>query len=456
MKKKAFKLNDQRIRFTAQLVLLAAVLLFICFCRAFTPDPSSITLIVLGLVAVLYVTEFIPLPLTAISIPLVLNLTKVINISQTFSGFSNDSVLLFLTMFIVGGAMFKTGVAEIIGEMIIRLARGSEKKAIVYIMIATALISSVMSNTGTVAVLLPVCVGIADTGGFKRINLLMPLAIMSSLGGMITMVGTPPNITVASILAEMGHKGFGFFEFAYIGVPLSILGGAYLFRAYGFRRKRTSVYEAKPDRTQNARSSRLNREQIISISILAGVVIAMASGMINLSVASTIGAVICIVTGIITPKDAFDCIDWTTIFLFAGTLPLATALETTGAGRLIANTAIKMMGSGRNELVVLSTLFLISASLTQFMSNTAACALLAPIGLEIAIALGANFKGVLMTIGIAASSAFATPIATPPNTLIMGYANAKFTDYIRIGIPLLILSYLVCLTIVPIVWPFYP
>ena len=162
-----------------------------------------------------------------------------------------------------------------------------------------------------------------------------------------------------------------------------------------------------------------------------------------------------VITGCISEKEAYNAIDWTTIFLFAGTLSLATALDQTGAGKMVANAVIGLVGESTSPYVLMTACFILSAGLTQFMSNTASCALLAPIGLHIAAGMGASPHAILMTIGIAASAAFATPIATPPNTLVLGPGGLKFMDYVKIGLPLLLITYIGCLLIIPRVWPFY-
>lgn len=417
---------------------------------------AIITLVVLAVAAVLFITELIPLAVTSMCIPVVLALTGVVTEKEAFSGLANSNVILFAGMFVVGAALFETGVAKWIGDTVVRLAHGSEVLLTLGVMLLTAVLSSVLSNTGTVAVLLPVCIGIADSAGFNRGKLLMPLAMMASLGGTISLVGTPPNVTVNTVLETFGEQTFGFFEFAWVGLPLTIIGAVYLLTLgrkllpAGNRIVDDSAIHHEEERTYK------RSKQILSAVILILVVIVMATEVIPLHVAAVAGAMLCVITGTISEKQAYHAIDWTTIFLFAGTLSLATALENTGAGSMIANAVIGVVGQSTSPYVLVTALFFLSGTLTQFMSNTASCALLAPIGLQIAYGLGANPHAILMTIGIAASSAFVTPIATPPNTLVLGPGGLKFMDYVKIGLPLLIISYLICVIVIPWKWPFYP
>ena len=195
----------------------------------------------------------------------------------------------------------------------------------------------------------------------------------------------------------------------------------------------------------------------ISGLILIGVVLAMALGLKNLPLhtAAVTGAILCVITGCLKEKEAYAGIDWVTIFLFAGMLSVATAMDKTGAGKLIADTVVGMMGANPNPYVLTTVLFLISNILTQFMSNTASAALLAPIGISIAQSIGVDPKPVLMALGIAASCAFATPMATPPNTLVLGPGGFSFNDYVKVGVPMCVLSLVVSVIIIPIMWPFH-
>ena len=174
----------------------------------------------------------------------------------------------------------------------------------------------------------------------------------------------------------------------------------------------------------------------------------------TLAMAAVMGAIILVLTKCLTEKQAYQGIDWVTIFLFAGMMPIATAMEKSGAGRLIADGVVGVMGGSPSPLMVTAVLFILSCGLTQVMSNTACTALLAPIGISIALKLGADPKAVLMAIAVASSCAFATPVGTPPNTLVLGPGGYKFMDYVKVGTPLIVLCFIVSIIIIPIVWPF--
>ncbi|XOQ31098.1 MAG: Na(+)/dicarboxylate symporter [Dialister sp.] len=430
-------------------------------------DPAIITLCVLAVAAFLFVTELIPLAVTAMAACTALGILGVLPSKQVYAGLSNSTVVLFGGMFVIGAAMFKTGLAEAVGLWVVHKAGTGEVKLMGAVMLVTIALSSVSSNTGTVACLMPVIIGIAKAANIPASKELMPLAIAANVGGTITMIGTPPNVIVTGALSAAGLPSFGFFEFALIGVPLSIIVLVYMLT---IGRKTIPIKNAgamDDDAVKAAKEEagasddaapKSKSKMVISGLILIGVVVCMALKLptIPLQTAAVTGAILCVITGCLKEKEAYAGIDWVTIFLFAGMLSVATAMDKTGAGKLIADTVVGMMGDHPNPIVLCAVLYLISNVLTQFMSNTASAALLAPIGISIAQSIGADPKPVLMSIGIAASMAFATPMATPPNTLVLGPGGFSFNDYVKVGVPLCVIAFIASVIIIPIFWPFFP
>jgi di/tricarboxylate transporter len=175
---------------------------------------------------------------------------------------------------------------------------------------------------------------------------------------------------------------------------------------------------------------------------------------IPLEMAAVIGSIVLILTGCLHERLAYRSIDWVTIFLFAGMMPVATAMDKSGAGKLIADNVVALLGGQPSPYLLTAVLFILSAGLTQFMSNTASAALLCPIGISIAHSIGVSPHAVIMAIAIAASCAFATPVGTPPNTLVLEAGNYHFMDYVKAGTPLVIISCIVSVILIPIIWPF--
>ena len=425
------------------------------------------TLIVLAVMAVLFVTEIIPLAITSLGGAITLGLMGIITPKVVFSGLSDSTVVLFAGMFVVGAALFYTGLAQKIGETVVSHAGTSENGLMLAIMLVTAVMSAFLSNTGTTAALLPVVVGICAVAKIPASRQLMPLAFAAGIGGIITMVGTPPNIIVSGTLSKFGIEPFGFFEFAWIGIPLTVATIVFMMLVGKHLLPKHEITDAGDVEQEVAAEDISNdpKKQLFSGLILLGVIIAMILGdplktyvgiKLPLSMVAVIGAMLCVLTGCLNEKQAYTSIDWVTIFLFAGMMPVATALDQSGAGKMIANAVIGVMGSDPSPYFATAVLFALSCIMTQFMSNTASCALLAPIGISIAQGMGADPHAVLMAIGVAASCAFGTPVGTPPNTLVLGPGQYKFTDYVKAGVPLILVCFVVSLIIIPMVWPFFP
>ena len=425
------------------------------------------TLIVLAVMAVLFVTEIIPLAITSLGGAITLGLMGIITPKVVFSGLSDSTVVLFAGMFVVGAALFYTGLAQKIGETVVSHAGTSENGLMLAIMLVTATMSAFLSNTGTTAALLPVVVGICAVAKIPASRQLMPLAFAAGIGGIITMVGTPPNIIVSGTLSKFGIEPFGFFEFAWIGIPLTVATIVFMMLVGKHLLPKHEITDAGDVEQEVAAEDISNdpKKQLYSGLILLGVIIAMILGdplktyfgiNLPLSMVAVIGAMLCVLTGCLNEKQAYTSIDWVTIFLFAGMMPVATALDQSGAGKMIANAVIGIMGSDPSPYFATAVLFILSCVMTQFMSNTASCALLAPIGISIAQGMGADPHAVLMAIGVAASCAFGTPVGTPPNTLVLGPGQYKFTDYVKAGVPLILVCFVVSLIIIPMVWPFFP
>lgn len=428
-------------------------------------SPAIITLLILLLAAVLFLTEKLPVAVTALLTTMLLYITGIIDAATAFSGFTNNVVILITGMFVIGASLFETGVAKKIGGMITKFAK-TEKQLLLAIMLITALLSAFLSNTSTTAVMMPIVIVIAASAGFSSSKFLMPLAYASAFGGMITLVGTNGNLAVQGVMENQGIEGFGFFEFAYVGIPLTLIGIIYMM---------TIGRKLVPDRMdeQGAVMGDITIEdeeeeednpnhtpvkQIISVTVLALAVIFMvfeAQIGIPLHVVSIIGALIIVITRTMTEKQAYKSLDLSTIILVAAMMPLATALDDTGAATMIADFVLGIIGENGGPYVITAVLFIVTAFLTSIMSNTAAAALMAPIGLVLAVSLGADPKAILMTVCVAANAAYASPVGTPPNTMIYGPGNYTFINYIKNGVPILVIQLILCVFVVPLIWPFY-
>ena len=603
----------------------------------------------LAAVIILFVSDRLRLDLVAMLVVLALMLTNLLTPSEALAGFSDPVVLIIAGLFVVGGGLVQTGVADTLGRWLGRIAGQGEVNLIVVIMVVAAFLSAFMSSTGTTAVLLPVVVSLARDARINPSKLLMPLAFASLLGGMLTLIGTPPNIVVSNQLVAGGLAPFNFFTFTPIGLLVLAIGisfmifvGRHLLPArvrylpagppspddspsvaelaqtyrlagnlFRLRIRRSSPLlgrtlaeaglraryginvleiQPRPDKyslplpaqpvqagtvlnafdilhVQGApeKIRQLAREQDFAITadehfsdhfisqelglvevlltprsrlvghtlsevrfhdkygvnvlaimhlgqprqenladmplrfgdtllvegtwdrigllneerrdfivvgqpremaererpaerapaailILVGMLALMTFEVVPIVTAVLLAAAAMVLARCLTMEDAYRTINWESVVLIAGMLPMATALEKTGGIHFIADRLTAGFG-GMGPLAVMAGLFVLTALFSQFISNTATAVLVAPIAFQSAVALEVQPHAFLMAVAVAASTSFATPVASPVNTLVLGPGGYHFGDYLKPGVTLQILMMIAALVVLPLLFP---
>ncbi|WP_321447427.1 SLC13 family permease [uncultured Cohaesibacter sp.] len=610
------------------------------------PWDMIFTFIVLGVAVVLFLADKLRLDLVAIIVMLSLGLSGVLTPSEMLSGFGSTVVILIAGLFIVGEALAQTGISYAVGDKIVQIAGDKEWKLITLLMLAVAALASVMSVTGSGAIFIPIAIRLANRAAISPSRLLLPLAYGALIGGMLTLIGTPPNLVANAELQKAGMEPFNFFIFTPIGLIMlamaiihMLIYGRFLLprkasgehvtnkgrrtlqsllRAYDIEDKivRLTVNAESKLVGETVVSARLRRAvgitlfalerrgekgdkpEVISVDtettfeagdVLFGVVDAplseeeatflgvkitplgehdyhlsarelgmadlvipqesnlvgqtilkagfrskhglsvvgamrrgkplhdsfgntelefgdqllvvgdweriremrtyrenflllsfpeemesylprrkfapMALGILAIMLALIIFRIVPSVTavvlaatamvcsGCLSPKRAYESINWPSLVLIAGMIPMAAALDKTGGLALIVDSIVAITGD-HSPYVMLIALFLLTSIFSQFTSNTATAVLIAPVAFQVAGIMGVRPEPMLMSVAIAASTAFCTPVASPINTLVMGPGNYRFMDYVRIGVPLQILSIILSAFIIPVFLPF--
>lgn len=416
-----------------------------------------ITLGFLVFAIIMFAWEKIPLSVTAMIVAVGLHLSGVLSAKAAFAGFVDANVLLFMGMFIIGAAFFETGVAVEVGNVVNRFAK-TETTLIIAVMMITGIMSGFLSNTGTAAVLIPVIIGICKRSGFKQTKLLMPLVFAAAMGGNLSLIGAPGNMIAQAGLQQAGLGSFNFFDYGLVGLPILLIGT--IFYAVIGKRFLPDAPNHEADASYNDNddyghvpSWKKWTAALVLILTIVAMIFEKQLG-VKLYVSAWIGALVLVATGVISETAAVKSIDMKTILLFAGSMALGDAMVSTGTGAVIADLIVNSLGASPSPLVVLVVLFILGVFMTNFMSNTATCALLVPIGLSLANQLGFDPKAVLVAIVIASSLAYATPIGMPANTMVYNIAGYSFMDYVKAGLPLIIVSSIVALVLLPILFPF--
>ena len=591
---------------------------------------------------ILFVSGWFRLDMVAIMVILALILSGLLSPTTALAGFGDPVVLLIAGLFVVGEALFRTGVAYAIGDWLMRVAGTSESRLLILLMLVVAGLSAFMSSTGAVAIFIPVALNLAVKVGSSPSRLMMPLAFASMIGGMLTLIGTPPNLVVSTQLTREGLESFGFFDFTPIGLLILLVGITYIMlfgrrllpreegvegaakdrlslrdlseiynitnqlhrlriwagsplegktvgqallrtrydvTVLGIERQQRRAKAVKPaligtefragdiiyalgsdeevDRLVKAEElERLEiseghgkvaaqelglvevllapRSELVGktlsearfrerygLSVLAvlrqgeplkkelvetpfafgdsllmgggwtqidllqgkqkdflvlnlpkemsevapnrskapwalavtlGMMLLMTFKLVDAVTAVLLAALAMVLVGCVSMKDAYRSVNWESLVLIAGMLPMATVLEKTGGVELIVKGLTETLGDF-GPTALMAGLFVITSLFSQFISNTATTVLVAPIAVGAAIEAGVSPYPFLMTVALAASTAFSTPVASPVNTLVLGPGGYRFTDFVKVGVPLQLLAMVVTLLVVPLLFP---
>jgi len=571
--------------------------------------------------------------------------TGVVSVSETLAGFSDSSIVLIALLFVMGEGLVRTGVAQQLGDWLTAKAGQSQIRLLILLMLSVGLLGSVMSSTGVVAIYIPVVLRIAQRTGTAPSQLMMPLSVAALISGMMTLVGTAPNLVINSELTRSGIEGFRFFSFTPFGAVILVAGILYMIfarhwlalyhprekpiirrpslrdwiqryhldgRQYRLRVTNGSLLVGRAIGELNLRGTsganivaierqhRFTREvlgasarselqvgDILLVDLfapqasigamrqmyaleelplnggyfsdlsqeigMAEVMLVENSGLLGKSVVearfrscfglTVIGLrrrdaavdsnllnerlglgdillvmgpwkdirllqsdtanlvvlnlpveldealpapgrapqaaaclllmVVLMVTGWVPNVQAaliscllmgaLRCVDfdsayrsihWKSLILIVGMLPFSLALQRTGGVDLAAN-ALMILTANAGPAVLLGSLFLITAVLGLFISNTATAVLMAPVALALAKDLNASPYPFAMIVALAASAAFMTPISSPVNTLVVGPGNYRFGDFVKVGVPFTLLVMVIAVVLVPLLLPLF-
>ena len=576
----------------------------------------------------LFTTEKVPVDLTAIGIMVTLVIFRIITPAEAVAGFAHPAVITVGSMFLISKGMIRTGAVGYIGQKVIQMARGNFKLAMLVILLTVAVASAFINNTPVVVLFIPVVMSMCCQFNLSPSKFLIPVSYASILAGTCTLIGTSTNIIVSDISAKQGYGAIGMFELSALGVPIAVLGIAFLMLAaprfmpsllnptcelensehrrylaelavprgsrligfepgqvfvekypelevieliryshiyhpardavtiaaddlllvkgsandlveiihhdgvelplaekdlsFGPGKKETFVVELilPPQSSllgQRLLESRLQRDpdiHIIAIKrsglhftekqihdirlrvgdivliwcygdkldqmrngadfiiaedvhheivqkrkawkaglIFAGLLVAASTGLADIMVCALTAVFLMIVTGCLQMRDAYRSVQADVLLLIAGTLALGTAMEKTGTSQIYAEAYLNLFAGFSPEFVLGGFILLVSIS-TQILSNNATAVLLFPIAVSSALGLGVDPKPFIMAVCFGASACFATPVGYQTNLLVYGPGGYRFSDYLKLGLPLNFLVLIFGSMLIPVIWPF--
>jgi len=585
--------------------------------------------LVIVTVVILLVTEKLSVDVTAIGIIVFLSVTGILSPVEAVSGFSNPAVITVAAMFLISSAMVRTGAVSLISDRVVSISRGNTALAVSLIFFTVAVSSAFINNTPVVVLFIPVLMGMCCDYGLSPSKLLIPLSYISILAGTCTLIGTSTNIIVSDLSAGFGYGGIGMFELAKVGLPIAVLGAAFIFLAskkllpdmvnptceldnsehrkylsqlriteksslrgtvmrrslpgefaelevielvrYGhifypgrdiititpgdvllvkgaatelmkiLRENEAALPEAKeiPETASTPQSETMLVEVIIppqssllgerlrdiglfqdpDIQIIAaqrkgfqyaekkindirlkvgdillvqlpwkkldqlrgfsdfimvedihhrmvntkkaplagfiflGVVSAAATGLLGIMTSAVTGVFLLFLTRCIGIRDAYRSIQGDILVLIAGAIALGLAMQKTGTSELYARAFLGLF-EGYPPVIILGALILLTSITTELLSNNATAILILPVAISTAIALGLNPRPFIIGVCIGASACYATPIGYQTNLLVYGPGGYRFTDFLKMGIPLNLIVLVMGTVLIPIFWPF--
>ncbi|WP_346802736.1 SLC13 family permease [Klebsiella pneumoniae] len=421
-------------------------------------SPAIITLLILVVAIIIFISDRLPMGLVAFMVPMALYFFGVIGVKDIFASIVNENVILIIAMCVLGAAFFKTGLAWQSSKILLKYAK-TERSLSVLIFMISGVMSAFVSNSGTVAVLIPIVLGIAGTSQIKPIKLLMPLVFGATIGADISIIGSPGNLIAKNTIETFskGNLSVPFFEYAKIGIPLMIACALLLF-FFGSRlipdRDGHEQSDVQMDYSHIPEWHKLLTLIVFVLAILGMVATDYVRFLPPIHIIACCAAIVLVLTGVLNQKETFNSFETLTVFMLAFMMPLGAALNSTGAGEMIARAVISVTGNS-GVIVIMASLWILTWALTQVMSNTAACTLLCPVGWTIAQSIGADPRAVVIAIFIASSVAVCTPMAIPANSMIIGPGNVKFKDFLKPGLAISFVCFIVSMILLPVFYPFY-
>ena len=333
------------------------------------------------------------------------------------------------------------------------MSRESERNIILATLVVSCILSSVCSNIGVMTAMAPLVTAMCIAAGVGPSKALLALLFGAQFGGFVTLVGVGSNATANSVMSDLGITPFGFFSITPFGIGVCILGTLY-FTFIGCRMIPDTGYV--PEFAKTEKKTLDKKKAAISVVTLLCVLVVIAASPANMPmhVAAVIGALVIVGTKCMSVQEAIKAIDWNCMLLVGSLTAISTGFKNSGAGDAVAELILKILGNDPSPFMVTTVIFFSAAILTQFMSNIPSIMLFLPIGISIAEQIGVSPYPVAMTITLAGAASYATPFAAPQNMMTVGWTQYKFVDFCKIGLPMLLVTYVVVAALIPIFLPY--
>ncbi|MFB2021091.1 SLC13 family permease [Pseudoflavonifractor sp. P01025] len=413
----------------------------------------TIALIILVATVVLFIWEPWPIIVTAIGASIVFAYTGIITVNDIFTGYNSTTIVLLAGMMVIGSSLFHAGITDLIGEKMVKITGKSERNIILATLVVSCALSSVCSNIGVMTAMAPLVTAMCIAAGIGPSKALLSLLFGAQFGGFVTLVGVGSNATANSVMEELGITPFGFFSITPFGVGVCILGTLY-FTLIGRKLIPDTKYIPEFAKTEKKPLDRKKAAISVVTLLCVLVVIAVSPDNVPMHIAATVGALVIVGTKCMSVQEAIRAIDWNCMLLVGSLTAISTGVTNSGLGDAVAQQILNILDDNPSPFMITTIIFFAAALLTQVMSNIPTIMLFLPIGISIAQTIGVSPYPVAMTITLAGAASYATPFAAPQNMMTVGWTQYKFVDFMKIGLPMLLVTYVVVVALQPIFLPY--
>ena len=377
-------------------------------------------------------------------------ITGVVNFEEAFSGFDSSGVLTVAVLYItIAGLKYSNAL-----EWIVRHIMGQPKthvRALLRLMLPVGVLSSAMSNTACTALFQDVVKIWAERLDIKPSKLLIPLAYAASLGGLMTLIGTPPNLIIANFYQQESGETLNVFATFPVAALIFIVCVCIVIVGRNLLPEREA--EQKEDEIMTEMlDKRFSSRTFVSMGILVLLLVVSALDILPLTTCCLIAGMLMVITRCCTSEEAFREVDWRVLTVFAGSVCIGKAMANCGMDDMI--THLIMRAGGDDPHIALLLICGVAAVMTECLSDTGCAAVFFPIAYSTAIHLGVSPVPFMIALMMSVSSSYATPIATPPNTIVYVTGGYKFSDYARLGIIMKIASLMISVFVTPLFFHF--
>ena len=423
-------------------------------------DQLTIVLIILALTIIAFMSGKLPYTVISMGIIIALIMTGIMTIDEAFSGLTNSNVIMFAAMFVIGAGIVKSGLLDSTKNIVMRYQNRPKIVLLVLMLVATVL-SILTSAVGTMAILLPLIINIANNLNISRSKFIYPVAMIANIATACTFLGQgAANMNWSDVMVNMGGPvPFGIWDFTIARIPVivtTIIYGVFVSQYLLPDIPNSQFDTGKPvvEKTKTIDVKKQRIAQIICSFTIIGMIVLDYFSLVPMYIVACIGAVLLILFGVLSEMEAISSIHGPTMFLFIGVLPLSDALKMTGAADVVASLMRTLLGNTTHPYIIMAVLFVVPLILTQVMSNIAAVAVFVPLVCSVAVSIGIDPRAGVMAVLIASCTSILTPMAAAAQAMILAPGGYSMKDYLKCGFPLVLINTVVCIVVLPILFPF--